>query len=57
MEGYIDTIMMYKYGFENTVASMGTSVSKPQLFIILKKTKNHLLCKWFFNLNKSIFYY
>lgn len=39
VEGYMDVIIMYKYGYENTVSSMGTSVSKPQLFTILKKTK------------------
>jgi DNA primase len=39
VEGYIDVIIMYKYGYPNTVASMGTSVSKSQLFIILKRTK------------------
>lgn len=39
VEGYIDVITMFKYGYVNTVASMGTSVSKSQLFIILKRTK------------------
>lgn len=39
VEGYIDVITMTKYGFTNVVASMGTSVSKSQLFILLKRTK------------------
>jgi DNA primase len=39
VEGYIDVISMTRNGFPNVVASMGTSVSKAQLFILLKRTK------------------
>jgi len=39
VEGYIDVITMTNYGFTNVVASMGTSVSKSQIFMLLKRTK------------------
>jgi DNA primase len=39
VEGYIDVITMTRCGFVNTVASMGTSVSKSQLFILLRRTR------------------
>lgn len=39
VEGYIDVITMDQYGFPNTLAAMGTSVSKSQLFMLLKRTK------------------
>lgn len=39
VEGYMDAISMSKYGFKHVVASMGTSVSKSQLFILLKRSR------------------
>lgn len=43
VEGYIDVISMVSNGYINTVGSMGTSVSKFQIFMILKRTKKIII--------------
>lgn len=40
VEGYMDVITMDQYGLSMVVSSMGTSVSKGQLFTIFRRTKN-----------------
>lgn len=39
VEGYMDVIMMNQCGLSNVVSSMGTSISKGQLFTIFRRTK------------------
>ena len=39
-EGYIDVISMHQIGLENTVASSGTSLTKEQISLIARYTKN-----------------
>ncbi len=39
-EGYMDTITAHQYGFENTVASMGTSLTEKQITALRKLSKN-----------------
>jgi len=43
VEGYMDTITAHQNGFQNVVASMGTSVTEKQINIIKKLTKNAIL--------------
>lgn len=40
MEGYADVISMHQAGFENVVASSGTSLTKEQILLISRYTKN-----------------
>lgn len=39
-EGYMDTITSHQYGFENTVASMGTALTERQISALRKLSKN-----------------
>jgi len=43
VEGYMDTITAHQNGFQNVVASMGTSVTEKQVNAIKKLTKNTAL--------------
>ena len=43
VEGYMDTITAHQNGFQNVVASMGTSVTEKQINVIKKLTKNATL--------------
>ncbi|HEX75016.1 MAG TPA: DNA primase [Dehalococcoidia bacterium] len=43
IEGYMDVLTAHQYGWENTVASMGTSVTERQLTILKKLTKKLIL--------------
>ncbi len=43
VEGYFDAIMAHQFGFQNTVASMGTALTGRQLKILQKLTKNIVL--------------
>ena len=43
-EGYMDIIAAYRAGIKNTVASMGTSLTKEQVNKIAKYTKNVTIC-------------
>lgn len=43
VEGYFDAIMAHQYAFQNSVASMGTSLTGRQLRILQKLTKNIVL--------------
>ena len=40
VEGYMDAIAAHQHGFENVVASMGTSMTEKQVDIIKRLTKN-----------------
>lgn len=42
-EGYMDTITAHQYGFENTVASMGTALTDKQISILRKLSKNIII--------------
>jgi DNA primase len=39
-EGYMDTITAHQFGFENTVASMGTALTERQIATLRKLTRN-----------------
>jgi len=39
-EGYMDTLAAHQFGFENTVASMGTAITGKQIDIIRRFSKN-----------------
>ena len=43
VEGYLDVIIAHQYGWENVVASMGTSLTEEQLRILKRLTKNLFL--------------
>ena len=43
VEGYMDTISLYQAGFENVVASMGTSLTKDQARLIKRYSNNVLI--------------
>ena len=43
VEGYMDTISLYQAGFQNVVASMGTSLTKEQAKLIKRYTQNVLI--------------
>jgi DNA primase len=43
VEGYMDVLTSHQYGWENTVASMGTSLTERQLGILKRLTKNIVL--------------
>ena len=43
VEGYMDTISLYQAGFENVVASMGTSLTKEQARLIKRYSDNVLI--------------
>ncbi len=44
VEGYMDTISLATAGFNNVVASMGTSLTKEQAHLIKRYTENVLIC-------------
>jgi len=44
VEGYMDTISLCSAGFENVVASMGTSLTKEQARLLKRYTENVLIC-------------
>lgn len=39
-EGYVDVIMLHKYGFKNSVASLGTALTEQQAKLLMRYTKN-----------------
>lgn len=43
VEGYFDAVIMHQYGFTNTVASLGTSLTKEQAELIARYSKNIVL--------------
>ncbi|MBM3148424.1 MAG: DNA primase [Chloroflexi bacterium] len=43
VEGYMDVLTSHQYGWKNTVASMGTSLTERQLSILKRLTKNIVL--------------
>ncbi|MBM4454284.1 MAG: DNA primase [Chloroflexi bacterium] len=43
VEGYMDVLTSHQYGWKNTVASMGTSLTERQLNILKRSTKNIVL--------------
>ncbi len=43
VEGYLDAIIARQYGFYNTVAAMGTAISRKQIALIRKLTSNLVL--------------
>ena len=43
VEGYMDTISLYQAGFENVVASMGTSLTKEQARLVKRYSSNVLI--------------
>ena len=43
-EGYIDTITMYQYGLENSVATLGTAISEYQIDKIFKYASTIIYC-------------
>ncbi len=43
VEGYLDVIMCYQYGFKNVIAPLGTSLTEDHVRIIKRYTKNVLL--------------
>ena len=43
VEGYMDTISLYQAGFENVVASMGTSLTKDQARLLKRYSDNVLI--------------
>ncbi len=43
VEGYMDTISLYQAGFENVVASMGTSLTKDQARLVKRYSENILI--------------
>lgn len=44
LEGFMDVIAMYKAGYENTVALMGTALTKQHLLMLRKLTDTVYLC-------------
>ncbi len=44
VEGYMDTIALYKAGFKNVVASMGTSLTVEQARLLKRYTDTVLIC-------------
>ena len=43
VEGYMDTISLYQAGFQNVVASMGTSLTKDQARLVKRYSENILI--------------
>lgn len=43
VEGYMDTVSLYQAGFENVVASMGTSLTKDQARLVKRYSENVLI--------------
>ncbi len=43
VEGYMDTLSLYQAGFQNVVASMGTSLTKEQARLVKRYTENVLI--------------
>jgi DNA primase len=44
VEGYLDVITMHQFGFNETVAQMGTAFSKEQIEILFHKTDEIIFC-------------
>ncbi len=44
MEGYMDVLAAHSHGFDNSVASLGTSFTKDQANLLSKYTKNVMIC-------------
>ncbi|MDR3224460.1 MAG: DNA primase [Holosporales bacterium] len=44
VEGYIDTVMMHKHGFNTAIASMGTAISAEHLLVIWKHSNEPIIC-------------
>ncbi len=44
VEGYIDVIMMHRFGFDTVVASMGTAFSKEHLFKLWQHCSEPIIC-------------
>ena len=42
-EGYLDVISLFQFGFENAVASLGTSITKEQVLLLKRSFKNVVL--------------
>ena len=42
-EGYMDVLTMHKYGFINTVASLGTSLTEEQVILLKNKPKVYIM--------------
>jgi 5S rRNA maturation endonuclease (ribonuclease M5) len=40
VEGYLDAILMHQYGYQNTVATLGTACSKEQLVMMSRSADN-----------------
>jgi len=43
MEGYMDVLTAHQYGWNNSIASMGTALTEKQLYALKKLTKNIIL--------------
>jgi len=43
VEGYFDAVIMHQYGFTNTLASLGTALTKEQAELIARYSKNIVL--------------
>jgi len=43
VEGYMDVILPYQYGYNNVIASMGTAIGENHIAILKKITKNLIL--------------
>jgi len=44
VEGYMDVIAMHKYGFENTVASLGTAVTNKHIAKLWRSSDEIIMC-------------
>jgi DNA primase len=44
VEGYMDVLRMFKEGFRNTVAPLGTALTEEQLSLIMRYTRKIFLC-------------
>ncbi|MGA9048089.1 MAG: DNA primase [Dehalococcoidia bacterium] len=42
-EGYMDTIAAHQFGYENTVACMGTALTEKQIYILRRFSKNMIV--------------
>lgn len=43
VEGYFDALVAHQFGFTNTVASLGTSLTREQAYLLLRYSKNVVL--------------
>jgi DNA primase len=44
VEGYMDVLRMFKEGFRNTVAPLGTAITEEQVSLIMRHTRKIFLC-------------